>query len=323
MEAKLVSPASSTLKWEIRISRFPVLIGRSPHAEIHPLDEGVSDLHCEIEELEGRLMVRDLGSESGTFVNDVPIKMSPLYPDDTLRVSQSNFRVDYELPAELTSCPECGSCDDPDDEVEAIDTFFELIDLWQQQRESYLRVYDHDSSHAEAMFPDPPHPEHLEHLIVEAMRRADVDPAMIYAFEQTGVLVTEFNQHTLADEELLAWQDAIDEYEDRNSVVDRSEYPIGAVTMYGPNRKITTMVVAAVIESQYARPIYKKWVGTDVKTNDRVGREIGEFFQEHKVKTVFTVNENVGCPHEEGLDYPSGEECPFCPSWRGPQNTQE
>jgi hypothetical protein len=237
-----------------------VLIGRSPQAEIHPLDEGISDLHCEIEEVDGRLMVRDLGSESGTFVNGVRIEMSPLLPGDTLRVSQSNFRVDYELPPGIRRCPECGSCDDSDDAAVAIDTFFKLVDLWQQQRESYRRVYGHDSSHAEAMFPDPPHPEHLEHLLVEGMRRADVDPAVIYAFEQTGVLVTEFNQHLLADEELLAWQDAIDEYEDHDSDEDRPQYPIGAVTMYGPNRKITTMVVAAVLESQYAQPIYKKWV---------------------------------------------------------------
>jgi hypothetical protein len=23
----------------------------------------------------------------------------------------------------------------------------------------------------------------------------------------------------------------------------------------------------------------------------------------------------VGCPHEEGIDYPDGEKCPECPFW--------
>jgi len=27
----------------------------------------------------------------------------------------------------------------------------------------------------------------------------------------------------------------------------------------------------------------------------------------------------IGCPHEEGIDYPLGEDCPFCPFWKGKQ----
>jgi hypothetical protein len=25
----------------------------------------------------------------------------------------------------------------------------------------------------------------------------------------------------------------------------------------------------------------------------------------------------IGCPHEEGIDYPDGEQCPVCPYWAG------
>jgi hypothetical protein len=25
----------------------------------------------------------------------------------------------------------------------------------------------------------------------------------------------------------------------------------------------------------------------------------------------------LGCPHEEGIDYPEGEACPECPYWAG------
>jgi hypothetical protein len=29
------------------------------------------------------------------------------------------------------------------------------------------------------------------------------------------------------------------------------------------------------------------------------------------------VKEMLGCPHEEGIDYPEGEACPACPFWAG------
>lgn len=29
----------------------------------------------------------------------------------------------------------------------------------------------------------------------------------------------------------------------------------------------------------------------------------------------------MGCPHEEGEDFPVGENCPFCPFWKGKQGS--
>jgi hypothetical protein len=29
------------------------------------------------------------------------------------------------------------------------------------------------------------------------------------------------------------------------------------------------------------------------------------------------VDRIIGCPHEEGIDYPDGAECPECPFWKG------
>jgi hypothetical protein len=41
-----------------------------------------------------------------------------------------------------------------------------------------------------------------------------IDPAIIYAYETTGGrLVTEQNQHLIPDEDLAAWDAAIEEYE--------------------------------------------------------------------------------------------------------------
>jgi hypothetical protein len=40
-----------------------------------------------------------------------------------------------------------------------------------------------------------------------------LDPAYIFAFEKTGLLVTEQNQHLIPDEDLAEWDAAIEEYE--------------------------------------------------------------------------------------------------------------
>ena len=35
----------------------------------------------------------------------------------------------------------------------------------------------------------------------------------------------------------------------------------------------------------------------------------------HAVKGVVAVDRIIGCPHEEGIDYPEGGKCPACPFW--------
>jgi hypothetical protein len=56
-------------------------------------------------------------------------------------------------------------------------------------------------------------------------------------------------------------------------------------------------------------------------TSPKVQRELQEFFQEHGVTSVAMSDENTGCPHEEGEDFPEGGDCPFCPFWKGKQGS--
>ena len=35
-----------------------------------------------------------------------------------------------------------------------------------------------------------------------------------------------------------------------------------------------------------------------------------EFMKRHHVERVVTADRIMGCPHEEGIDYPKGEVCP-------------
>ena len=101
----------------------------------------------------------------------------------------------------------------------------------------------------------------------------------------------------------------------------RPEYPIGTVALYGPNDKITTKIAAGVITSLTAEAIIMRCVATDVTTSPKVKWEIQEFFNAHGVKSVAASAGNMGCPHEEGEDFPDGEDCPFCPFWAGKQGS--
>ena len=51
-----------------------------------------------------------------------------------------------------------------------------------------------------------------ERGIVEAMATAGIDPALIYAFKKTGRIVTATNKQLLSEQEMVEWEDAIDEY---------------------------------------------------------------------------------------------------------------
>jgi hypothetical protein len=99
------------------------------------------------------------------------------------------------------------------------------------------------------------------------------------------------------------------------------KYPIGTVALYGPDDKLTTKIVAGVVKREDADAIVERWVGTNIKENPKVQRKIQEFFARHGVKSVVATDANFGCPHEEGLDFPSGEDCPFCPFWAGKQGS--
>jgi hypothetical protein len=108
---------------------------------------------------------------------------------------------------------------------------------------------------------------------------------------------------------------------DQGTGQQHPQYPIGTVAMYGPDDKTTTKMAASVILYEKAEPIMKRWVASDVTTNPKVQRELKDFFLQHSVKQVVMSQGNMGCPHEEGEDFPHGEDCPFCPFWKGKQGS--
>ena len=89
----------------------------------------------------------------------------------------------------------------------------EVREVLQQLRQDFIAKHGREPGPDDPLFPDLPHPEHLEAMMVEDMKVAGLDPAFIYAFEQTGLLVTEQNQHLIPEKDLAEWDAAIEEYE--------------------------------------------------------------------------------------------------------------
>ena len=97
-------------------------------------------------------------------------------------------------------------------------------------------------------------------------------------------------------------------------------YPVATVAYYGPDNKKATKVAVGIIryEDAEADPLVR-WHGTgiDVRLDENITRQILDFMKEHNVVSVASTSRLLGCPHEEGTDYPEGETCPKCPYWIG------
>ena len=116
------------------------------------------------------------------------------------------------------------------------------------------------------------------------------------------------------------WSWEAEEYEE-DDAGELPPFPIGTIAYYGPDDKTTTKIVAGVIQGEGAEPIIERWVATDVTTSPKVRKEIDGFFKKHGVTRVVMSEGNMGCPHEEGKDFPLGGDCPFCPWWKGKQGS--
>jgi hypothetical protein len=99
-------------------------------------------------------------------------------------------------------------------------------------------------------------------------------------------------------------------------------YPVGTVAFYGPDDKTATKLVVSIVPAEGAEPDpIRKWhsdeAGQDVRNDAAAVGEALEFLQEQGARSVAMADRIIGCPHEEGIDYPEGESCPLCPFWKG------
>ena len=97
-------------------------------------------------------------------------------------------------------------------------------------------------------------------------------------------------------------------------------YPVGTVAFYGPTAERATKVAVGIVVREGAKvDIMKRWRSEehDLRLDEEIGFEINAFLREHGVLSVTMFDRIIGCPHEEGIDYPEGEACPECPYWSG------
>ena len=94
-------------------------------------------------------------------------------------------------------------------------------------------------------------------------------------------------------------------------------YPVATIALYGPTDKKATKLVVGIVPREHAFPDQmKKWYSDDDVMKDHgIFPEILEFIQANGAKSIVMTDGIIGCPHEEGVDYPEGSKCPQCPFW--------
>jgi hypothetical protein len=95
-------------------------------------------------------------------------------------------------------------------------------------------------------------------------------------------------------------------------------YPIATIAFYGQNDTRASKVAVGIVTKEDAAPdTLERWFAEeeDVRTDSAIAHEILEFIQRYGVKSVVMTERIIGCPHEEGVDYPEGGVCPQCPFW--------
>jgi hypothetical protein len=96
--------------------------------------------------------------------------------------------------------------------VKSIPMSDELADVIEEQKRKFVKKHGREPGPGDNLFFDMPPLEHTEHFMVEAMKQAGLDPAVIHAFEKTGLIVTEANEHLISDKDRAKWEAAVLEY---------------------------------------------------------------------------------------------------------------
>jgi hypothetical protein len=95
-------------------------------------------------------------------------------------------------------------------------------------------------------------------------------------------------------------------------------YPIATIASYGPDDTRASKVAVSIIDAEDTDPsAMQRWFSEegDVRTDPAIARQILDFVRNHGARSVIASDRIIGCPHEEGIDYPDGQVCPRCPFW--------
>src|SRR5687768_14326015 len=86
---------SNTIEFQLSPGRNT--IGRGPGNDIRLDDPSVSEAHCQLDVTDGRVIVEDLGSTNGTFVDSELVTSAVLRPGQTLRLGQVELSLEQPI----------------------------------------------------------------------------------------------------------------------------------------------------------------------------------------------------------------------------------
>jgi hypothetical protein len=100
-----------------------------------------------------------------------------------------------------------------------------------------------------------------------------------------------------------------------------TKYPFATVIAYGPDNTRATKLVVAVYKTpaQQTAATLHRWIINEgeIRHDPVIAEEVAAFLKQEGVKETISYDRIIGCPHEEGIDYPMGRTCPCCPFWAG------
>ncbi|MFK8115477.1 MAG: FHA domain-containing protein [Rubripirellula sp.] len=148
MQVKLKVLSGSHEGKEISVSSEKFLIGRSESCQLRPKSESVSRKHCIIVLKENRVLIQDLKSRNGTYVNDKRLpgdKAKILKPGDQLRIGKLMFEMVIEHGLQAAKKPEVADVSDAAArtvEAGSNDSRFEAVDVsdWLDEADQIDRV---------------------------------------------------------------------------------------------------------------------------------------------------------------------------------------
>lgn len=86
---------------EVPVGGRPVTIGRAPDNDLSVDNLAVSNYHAKIYYEAGRMVIEDLDSLNGTFVNDLRIERATLHDGDKVHIGKHTIKVDTSGDAPL------------------------------------------------------------------------------------------------------------------------------------------------------------------------------------------------------------------------------
>jgi hypothetical protein len=111
--ARLVVQPGSPAAWEIQLKAGTNSLGRGPANDVTLDDPSVSGTHCQVVVEGGQVVIIDLGSTNGTYVNRTRVRQAVLQPGQTIRLGGLEMVFRADAPARAGAAPSAPTAPPP------------------------------------------------------------------------------------------------------------------------------------------------------------------------------------------------------------------